>query len=572
MKTISTEVSIANLERHTSAIAQWVRLSGSRDEREAFAYVRSELGSYGFAINQYESEALIGYPGSSTLEVLGAESIEVQCNSYSLSPSTPAEGIRAELIYVGDGADADYAGKDVTGKVVLSDGLATPGKAVAAMQAGAAGQVHINDAHIHEMCISPVWGTPLPETGELLPSVPAVGISQADGDQLKQMLASGSLEVRLMTQPYRQWTKIPTLIADLPGRNEDTFVLFSGHIDSWHYGAMDNGTANATQIEVGRLLAENREALERGVRLAFWSGHSHGRYAGSAWYADQHWQELHDNCVCHVNIDSVGAITADVLEEAPTMAESFEFARDVLRAMTGRELTYKRISRSGDQSFWGHGVPSLFISLSEQAMDESPTSQAMGQLLGTGGRGGGLGWWWHTTEDTLDKIDSENLLRDARVYAETLWRLCTEERLPFNYAATAKEISAALSNYNEKAGSAFDLAKTIALANELADRLESLNLNELDPQDANTFIMRIGRILTPVNYTREGPYSQDLALGTAPMPGLLDVSKLMELDPGTDDYRFLMVRLVRERNRIEHALIEATRRAGPLAPKGSAMG
>ncbi len=572
MKTISMDVSIANLERHTDTIAQWIRLSGSDEERRAFDYVRSELESYGFTISQYESEALIGYPGSSTFEVLGAQSIKVECNGYSLSPSTSVEGIRAEIIYVGKSADADYGGKDVAGKVVLSDGLATPGKAVAAMRAGAAGQVHINDAHIHEMCISPVWGTPLPETGDLLPSVPAVGISQADGDRLKQMLASGSLDVRLMTQPYRQWTKIPTLIADLSGQNEDTFVLFSGHIDSWHYGAMDNGTANATQIEVGRLLAENRDALRRGVRLAFWSGHSHGRYAGSAWYADQHWQELHDKCVCHVNIDSVGAITADVLEEAPTMAESFEFARDVIRAMTGRELTYKRISRSGDQSFWGHGVPSLFISLSEQTMDESPTSQAMGQLFGTGGRGGGLGWWWHTTEDTMDKIDSDNLLRDARVYAETLWRLCTEERLPFKYAAAAKEISASLSSYNEKAGSAFDLTKTIALANELADRLESLNLDELDPYAANVFIMAVGRILTPVNYTKEGPFSHDLALGTAPLPGLLDVSKLEELDPETDGYKFLMVRLVRERNRIEHALIEASRRADQIVREGSAKG
>jgi hypothetical protein len=172
----------------------------------------------------------------------------------------------------------------------------------------------------------------------------------------------------------------------------------------------------------------------------------------------------------------------------------------------------------------------------------------------------------------MDKIDSDNLLRDARVYAETLWRLCTEERLPFKYAAAAKEISASLSSYNEKAGSAFDLTKTIALANELADRLESLNLDELDPYAANVFIMAVGRILTPVNYTKEGPFSHDLALGTAPLPGLLDVSKLEELDPETDGYKFLMVRLVRERNRIEHALIEASRRADQIVREGSAKG
>ena len=82
--------------------------------------------------------------------------------------------------------------------------------------------------------------------------------------------------------------------------------MFNGHVDSWHYGAMDNGTANATQLEVARLLAEHRDELYRGVRMAFWSGHSHGRYASSAWYADAFWHDLHERCACNVNIDSVG--------------------------------------------------------------------------------------------------------------------------------------------------------------------------------------------------------------------------------------------------------------------------
>ena len=30
----------------------------------------------------------------------------------------------------------------------------------------------------------------------------------------------------------------------------------------------------------------------RGLRVVFWSGHSQGRYSGSTWYADTHWEEL----------------------------------------------------------------------------------------------------------------------------------------------------------------------------------------------------------------------------------------------------------------------------------------
>ena len=50
--------------------------------------------------------------------------------------------------------------------------------------------------------------------------------------------------------------------------------MFSGHIDSWHYGAMDNGSANATMLETLRALLPHRNEFRRSLRLAFWSGHS----------------------------------------------------------------------------------------------------------------------------------------------------------------------------------------------------------------------------------------------------------------------------------------------------------
>lgn len=156
VRSIATDVSGARLERHTRAISQWVRLSGTDDERRAFDYVASELETYGYEVNCYQSEALIGYPGESSLQVLTPDGFEIRCNGYSLSPETPTEGITSELVYVGSGSAESYVGQDVLGKIVLSDGLAMPAKTVAATTAGATGHVHINDELIHEMCISPV--------------------------------------------------------------------------------------------------------------------------------------------------------------------------------------------------------------------------------------------------------------------------------------------------------------------------------------------------------------------------------------------------------------------------------
>ncbi len=57
-------------------------------------------------------------------------------------------------------------------------------------------------------------------------------------------------------------------------------MLVHGHLDSWGEGIGDNATGDATLLELARALHENRQNLARSVRIAWWSGHSHGRYAG----------------------------------------------------------------------------------------------------------------------------------------------------------------------------------------------------------------------------------------------------------------------------------------------------
>lgn len=553
-------VSQSELMRHTETIGQWVRISGSDDERKAFDYIKSVLDGFGYQTTIYESDALIGYPVESRLEMALPTTRTIACNGYSLSPATPDSGITGEVLYVGDGLLSSYDGIEAIGKIVLSDGLAMPEKALASQLAGAIGHIHINAAQIHEMCISPVWGAATPSTKDLLPTVPAVSVTNEDGESIKKFLESGPVTMTLFTKPYRDWRKIPTLIADLEVDSQDEFVLFSGHVDSWHYGVMDNGTANATQLEVARLLAERVGDLKRSVRIAFWSGHSHGRYAGSAWYADEFWHELHDHCVCHVNIDSVGARGATVLEDVPTMAETYVFAKRLLNDVAGADLQYRRISRSSDQSFWGHGIPSLFGTFSEQEREHTPAADAQSQLLGASGRGGGLGWWWHTTEDLLDKIDPDNLERDARVYAEALWQLTTSDELPLCLADAADEITIALKSYSPHVGTLLD--RTIELSTSLATALHQLEDAQTSNVEAmNALRIELARILIPINYTQRGPYDQDLALTSPPVAGIAETCKFGELDGDSDDYQFVRTQFIRERNRVEDALRQALQKA-----------
>jgi hypothetical protein len=49
-------------------------------------------------------------------------------------------------------------------------------------------------------------------------------------------------------------------------------------------------------------------------------------------------------------------------------------------------------------------------------------------------KGSGFGGWWHTPDDTLDKMDQELLVRDTRVYVHAIWKLLTDRVLLLDYA------------------------------------------------------------------------------------------------------------------------------------------
>jgi hypothetical protein len=541
-------VSLDNLTRHNAEIAKGVRLSGSADEAEAFAYIAAQCRSYGMAVEQYAIDAYVSLPGAAALTITSPEERALACITHSFSLATGPAGLTAPLVAVGKGTGpADYAGKEVRGAIVVTDGLAMPAVAHAAYQAGAAGMICVNPAGLHEMIISPVWGTPTPETAPYLPHLVAVSVRKEDGEALKAMMARGPVTVRLQTEVETAWRPIPTLTAEIPGAIEDRYVLLSGHVDSWHYGAMDNASANATMLEVGRLFNEHRGELRRGLRLAFWSGHSHARYGASAWYADNFWADLHDHCVCHVNAESTGGIGADNLADAGCMAETWRFAAGPVREVAGQELRYRRLARNGDQSFEGVGIPSALAGLSSQP-------------------DGGLGWWWHTPDDTLDKIDGPNFVRDTQVYLLTCWRLCTLPVLPFDYTETANELRERLHELQESADGRFDLTPLLAEADALHADAERLNATAANTgNDAaraeriNAALMAAAHALIPVNYTLAGPYGVDLALENPILPGLAPVATLAELDPASNDAGFLRTRLVRERNRALHALTTARR-------------
>ena len=249
-----SQVSADELMRNTTAISQWIRLSAMPEEWAAADYVRDTLNSYGVETRVHEAEILVSLPRSASVSVVSPAGATFKALTHSFATSTPSGGLSGELVYVGRGTPADYEGRDVRGKIVLVDGLAGPTVAWAAEQAGAIGEIYITGEHLHFMIVTTVWGTPTPETAWRIPKTPSASIVGADGERLKALLAEGPVTVRLDTEVWTGWATARMVEGRLDGVQEpDKFVLFSGHLDSWEYGAMDNGTANATMLEVMRV-------------------------------------------------------------------------------------------------------------------------------------------------------------------------------------------------------------------------------------------------------------------------------------------------------------------------------
>ena len=182
------------LKRDNAEIAKGVRLSGSAEEAEAFAYIADRCRSFGMEVREYAIDAYVSLPGAAALAVVSPEARDDRLHHALLlgrDGAGRAQPGRSSTVGRGTAA-ADYAGKDVRGAIVLTDGLASPGAALAADRAGAAGMICVNPAGLHEMIISPVWGTPTPETAPYLPKIAAVSIRKEEGDALKARLAAGA--------------------------------------------------------------------------------------------------------------------------------------------------------------------------------------------------------------------------------------------------------------------------------------------------------------------------------------------------------------------------------------------
>jgi N-acetylated-alpha-linked acidic dipeptidase len=530
------------------------------DVNKSADMIVKRLKTLGVPVTVYEPEIYLSIPYEASVTA-GGKTMRAKPPAYSVA----TRGVTAEVAYV-PAAYSKSIGKlfhrnqtvtdmsTLKGKIAVSEGFAFPQKIREFELAGAVGVVAVNPGvDVHWGICTSIWGTPDLDDLPRKPGIPVVAVNNTDGNALIKLAGTGET-ITIAAQLEEGWFRQKVPVVEIKGSVEpEKFVLLHGHYDSWDVGVGDNATGDATMLEIARVLAKHPGALRRSVRIAWWPGHSTGRYAGSTWFADHFALDLDANCVAQINCDSPGCRWATEFKDVSWTKETEGYARAVIKAVAGLDAQGERPHRAGDYSFNNIGISSLLM-LSSTMPD---ALRAKKGYYTVGGCGGNIAW--HTENDTLEIADRDILLRDIKVYCEVVASIADAGVLPFDWRAQVAEFSDTVAGYQKAAGKAFDFTPAVAATASLAKALDRFHKaaarGKVMPSAANAVIQRLARILVPINYTTGPRFRHDPATPVLPLPTLATAMQLKGLDKVT--LGFAKTQLVRGQNRYVAALREA---------------
>ncbi|HXX38603.1 MAG TPA: M28 family peptidase [bacterium] len=377
------------------------------------------------------------------------------------STTTPADGLEGELLHLGSGGEADYAGKDARGKIVVTElsyapprpektRLATEHGALAFSLSTGGGD---DNPSMPMGTVKPAWGNPTMDDLHKMPTLPAVGIARRDGTRVLQLCQAGdAVRARIIATGGREWRSINQPDGILGAGSTGDWILVGGHMDSWGGGAADNASGNAVPLEVARVLAGHRSELCRDIQIGFWQAHEDGIMEGSTWFVDYHWDKI-TRGLGYINIDSPGMKHAERYE-ATLSPELWTWHRDVIRNVLGYVTEPQKLAKTGGQSFFGVGVPAIW---GHSGFPPALLERWHGAVLGP---------WYQSTDDTTEVADRRVLAHDLRMSVACAWELSIRPVLPYDFRDPARLLREAIDGYRHATDDTLGLDETASLARE----------------------------------------------------------------------------------------------------------
>ena len=359
--------------------------------------------------------------GATKIEVLAPVVFSVRGVSSAWSPPTPQGGVRAEVLDAGSGARGDILalGERARGKILLvrsepvtsfRDLALEQRKAtIASREAGeveAAGVVFMS-TRPHGLLyrhINIVNGK--------LDRIPSALVAREDALRILRLIEAGEKVLMHLSLPNVTGGPFQArnVVAEIEGSELPTEIVVVGaHLDSWDLGTgcLDNGVNVSLVIEVARSLVAAGVRPRRTVRFVLFGGEEQG-LVGSQAYVRHHREELASHVAVVVHDMGVGRM------EGYSLGGRRDIERGLMKAMqpvAGRGAnahSYEAFFGSDHFDFLLEGVPALVA------------VQDTSEYVLT----------YHSSADTFDKVNFEDLRHQAGIAAVTVLNLANQaERL-----------------------------------------------------------------------------------------------------------------------------------------------
>lgn len=348
---------------HVTALSQQIgpRVAGTPAYLRAADYVAGQFERLGYRAERqvfsFEAFEVLSPP---SLTVTAPVSATLHPVTLIYSASTPPEGLEAELVSAGVGRREDFARPQTAGRIVLVErGQLFFWEKVANAEAAGASAVVVYNTQP---------GVPPVATLRSPAAIPAVIISQEEGRQLLQSLASGPVRLRLVVRTLTEARTVPNVIGIKPGSSiPDEIVVVGGHLDSvpGSPGANDNASGVAAVLEAARLLAEVPTA--RTVHFIAFGGEEID-LLGS-----QHYVRTHTGTVVGmINLDMVGHGPQILIGNGRGNGGLLDVADRVAAQLDIRVRRLRLAGGSDHFPFERAGVPVVFIHTGDEDAYHTP--------------------------------------------------------------------------------------------------------------------------------------------------------------------------------------------------------
>jgi carboxypeptidase Q len=340
------------------------------------------------------------------------------------SGPTPPEGVTGEVVEVSSLEELATLGERVKGRIVLFShtmekaedygrfaSLRSRGPSAAAKAGAVAALVRsLATASLS----TPHTGATRFEPG--VAPIPAASVTVEDALLLHRLLAGGGpVRVRLVLG-CKDLPEVDSsnVVAEIKGREKpEEIVLISAHLDSWDVGtgAQDDGAGVVMVMETARLLARQKPAPRRTVRVVLFQNEENG-LRGARAYAEAHAAELPRH---------VAALEMDAGAGKP-LGVAFR-AGEGASELVGPWLS----------PLVGLGAGTVLVAEAGGA-DLTPLLPARVPFFGLRQEGSRYFDVHHTHADTLDKVEPEAL---AKTTAALAWLTYAMAEMPGTLARPA---------------------------------------------------------------------------------------------------------------------------------------